>query len=128
MIRGISKVVVPVDDQERARDFWTTRVGFDVASDETYGDERWIEVCPPSGSPVIVLSPRAPTEPPREVPDQLPHSPVFFTCDDIKATHRELVGRGVRFPVPPTKMHFGWWSLFEDGDGTRYALGQWNEG
>ena len=80
MIRGISKVVVPVDDQQRARDFWTAKVGFDVLSDETYGDERWIEVCPPSGSPVIVLSPRASAEPRRDVPDQLPHSPVFFTA------------------------------------------------
>jgi lactoylglutathione lyase len=126
MISGISKIVVPVDDQGRAKDFWTSRIGFDVVTDESYGDERWIEVSPPSGAPVIVLSPRTETEPRREVPDQLPHSPVFFTCDDLEATHRELAGRGVRFPVPPTRMHFGWWSLFEDDEGTRYALGQWD--
>jgi lactoylglutathione lyase len=83
-------------------------------------------VSPPSGSPVIVLSPRVKAEPRREVPDQLPHSPVLFTCDDIEETHRELASRGVRFPVPPARMHFGWWSLFEDDEGTRYALGQWD--
>jgi predicted enzyme related to lactoylglutathione lyase len=48
---------------------------------------------------------------------------VFFTCDDIERSHRELSERGVRFPAPPTKMDFGWWALFEDPDGTRYALG-----
>ena len=101
MISGISKIVVPVDDQVRAKEFWTSRLGFDVVSDESYGDERWIEVSPPAGGPVIVLSPRKAVDAPREVPDQLPHSPVFFTCDDIEATHRELVERGVRFPVPP---------------------------
>ena len=122
MISGISKIVVPVDDQAGAKEFWTSRVGFDVVSDESYGDERWIELSPPSGGPVIVLSPRADPEPRGE----LPHSPVLFTCDDIEATHRELVERGVRFPVPPARMHFGWWSLFEDDDGTRYALGQWD--
>ena len=126
MISAISKVVVPVDDQGRAKEFWTSRLGFDVVSDESYGDERWIEVCPPSGGPVIVLSPRQGADAPRDAPDQLPHSPVFFTCDDIEATHRELIKRGVRFPVPPARMHFGWWSLFEDDEGTRYALGQWD--
>jgi predicted enzyme related to lactoylglutathione lyase len=51
---------------------------------------------------------------------------VFFNCVDIEATYRELSDRGVRFPSPPQRMHFGWWSLFEDPDGTRYALGQWS--
>lgn len=126
MISEISKIVVPVDDPVRAKEFWTSRVGFDVVSDESYGDERWIEVSPPSGGPVIVLSPRTEAEGRRDVPDRLPHSPVFFSCDDIEATHRELAERGVRFPVPPARMEFGWWSLFEDDDGTRYALGQWD--
>jgi predicted enzyme related to lactoylglutathione lyase len=126
MVSEISKIVVPVGDQVRAKKFWTSRVGFDVVSDEAYGDERWIEVSPPSGGPVIVLSPRTDAQPWREVPAQLPHSPVFFSCEDIEATHRELAERGVRFPVPPARMHFGWWSLFEDDEGTRYALGQWD--
>jgi lactoylglutathione lyase len=126
MISGISKIVVPVNDQVRAREFWTSQVGFEVMSDESYGDERWIEVSPASGAPVLALSPRTKTEPGRAAADQLPHSPIFFTCADIEATHRELTRRGVRFPLPPARMHFGWWSLFEDDEGTRYALGQWD--
>ena len=74
---------------------------------------------------MIVLSPRTDAEPRREVRSGLPHSPVLFTCDDIEATHRELVERGVRSRAT-ARMHFGWWSLFEDDDGTRYALGQWD--
>jgi catechol 2,3-dioxygenase-like lactoylglutathione lyase family enzyme len=65
MISAVSKVVVPVDDQERAKEFWVDRLGFELRRDESYGDERWIE-------------------------------------------------------------HFGWWALFADPDGTRYALGQWD--
>ena len=93
MIDSVAKVVVPVDDQERALEFWTTRAGFAPARDETFGDERWIEVAPPRGGPVLV-------------PDLLPHSPV-------------------EFPAPPVQMHFGWWAMFADPDGTRFALGQW---
>jgi predicted enzyme related to lactoylglutathione lyase len=114
-----------LDDHERAKQFWTTRMGFQLCRDESYGDERWIEVSPPGRGPLLVLSPRAAHEPKREVPDELPHSPVFFACEDIEATYRELSGRGVEFPAPPRQQHFGWWSLLEDSDGTRYALGQW---
>ena len=125
MITGVKKVVVPVDDQERAKEFWTARVGFELHSDETYGDERWIEVAPPDGGPLLVLSPRAADEPRSEVRDELPHSPLFFDCADIAHTYRELSARGVGFPTPPQRMHFGWWAQFCDPDGTRYALGQW---
>ena len=74
---------------------------------------------------MLVLSARAADEPRPEVSDELPHSPVFFTCEDIQETYRELVERGVRFPAPPAEMPFGWWSMFEDSEGTRYARGQW---
>ena len=125
MITGISKVVVPVNDQEDAKEFWTTRVGFELRRDESYGDERWIKVGPPDGGPLLVLSKRAPDEPRPEMRDQLPHSPVFFSCADIEKTCGELRERGVEFPVSPLQQHFGWWSLFEDPEGTRDALGQW---
>jgi predicted enzyme related to lactoylglutathione lyase len=125
VIQGVRKIVIPVDDQERARQFWTARVGFDVVVDEHYGGGRWLEVAPPDRGVVLVLSPRTPGDARREVNDQLPHSDVFFNSKDIVETHRELSARGVSFPTPPTKMPFGWWSLFEDESGTRYALGQW---
>jgi hypothetical protein len=58
MITGVAKVVVPVADQERAKHFWTGAIGFDVVIDESYGDERWIEVEAPDRSVVLVLSRR----------------------------------------------------------------------
>ena len=74
---------------------------------------------------MLVLSPRQ--DLPRHDPgsERLPHSDLFFTCRDIEATFAGLSGRGVKFPLPPARQHFGWWALFEDADGTRYALGQW---
>jgi predicted enzyme related to lactoylglutathione lyase len=127
MISRVHKLVIPVDDEERAREFWTSRLGFEVTRDERYGEgQRWLEVAPPDGSLVLVLSRRHPDDPRRDVPPQLPHSPVFFACDDIQETYRELTARGVNFPAAPAKMPFGWWAMFEDNDGTRYALAQSN--
>jgi predicted enzyme related to lactoylglutathione lyase len=125
VISAVAKVVLPVGDQESAKRFWTEKVGFDVATDQSYGEERWIEVSPPGGGPVLVLSPRPSGQSSPQVPDTLPHSPVMFTCEDIRRTYRELSERGVDFAAPPERMHFGWWSMFTDQDGTRYALGQW---
>jgi lactoylglutathione lyase len=125
MISGVRKIVVPVEDQDRAKEFWTEKVGFDLVSDQAYEGGRWIEVSPPDAGVLLVLSPRSPGEPKREVSPQLPHSPIFFNCTDIQQTHADLAARGVRFSQPPIKMGFGWWALFEDCDGSRYALGQW---
>ena len=124
MIKSVAKVVVHVDDQEQAREFWTAQAGFELARDETFGDERWIEVVPRGGGPVLVLSPRPAEQPRPDVSDMLPHSPVFFTCDDIHRTYADMRERGVEFQAAPMQMHFGWWALFTDQDGTRYALGQ----
>jgi predicted enzyme related to lactoylglutathione lyase len=125
VIAGVAKVIVPVEDQARAKEFWTERAGFTVRQDEAYGEERWIEVAPPAGGPVLVLSPRPADQPRPHVPAELPHSPVFFTCADIGRTYAEMRERGVDFPAPPQRVHFGSWALFADQEGTRYALGEW---
>jgi lactoylglutathione lyase len=126
MITNVSKVVVPVDDQQAALEFWTTTMGFSTVRDDLYGDERWIEVRPPRQDLLLVLSQRRTDEPRRTIADSLPHSDLFFNCVDIEQTYTELSRRGVRFALPPTRQQFGWWALFEDNEGTRYALGQWD--
>jgi lactoylglutathione lyase len=109
MISRVHKIIIPVDDEGRAREFWTSRLGFAVTRDERYGEgQRWIEVAPPNRSLVLVLSRRHADDPRRDVPPQLPHSPVFFDCDDIQETYRELTARGVIFPAAPVRMPFGW--------------------
>lgn len=122
MISGVSMVVLDVEDQEKAKDFWVDKLGFELVSDETYGAERWIEVRPPDGAPRLALTARPPGESRPEVRAELPHSNVFFTCEDINRTYEELTARGVSFPAPPAQMHFGMWALFEDHEGTRFAI------
>src|SRR5687767_11853112 len=56
MISRVGKVVMPVDDQQRANDFWVDRLGFELRRDESYGDERWIEVSPPGHDLLLALS------------------------------------------------------------------------
>jgi hypothetical protein len=44
MITRVSKVIVPVEDQQAALDFWTRYMKFSTVRDDSYGEERWIEV------------------------------------------------------------------------------------
>ena len=126
MIR-VQKVVLPVQDQDRAKAFWTSKLGYEVIADTPYGAERWLEVRSPDRTVNLVLELIAEARGAAAAPDHLPTSNVMFECDDIVATHRELAARGVEFPQPPVNQPFGWWAMFADSEGNRFALGQSGE-
>jgi predicted enzyme related to lactoylglutathione lyase len=120
MIRGISQVVLEVDDQDRALAFWTESMGFKLVQDAPYGEERWLEVRTPDGAVTVVLSLRQGERP--TAPEELPTSNIMFYCDDLSRTYEELRARGVEFPQPPVEQPFGSWSMFQDPEGNRFAL------
>jgi lactoylglutathione lyase len=120
MIGGVSKVVIEVDDQARAVAFWAETLGFELHQDTLYGEERWVEVRTPDKRLILVLSPRQDDRP--SAFDLLPTSSVLFYCDDLVETYEELRSRGVEFPQPPVELSFGWWSIFQDREGNRFAL------
>lgn len=107
-----------------AKAFWVEKLGCTEALDLPYGDgtdRRWIELTTPDGNTRLVLDPR------RELPDYpeaLPTNPYFFYADDIEATFAELVAVGVEFLQPPVHQDWGWWSMFADSEGNRFALQQ----
>jgi predicted enzyme related to lactoylglutathione lyase len=117
VIEGVSKVVIEVVDQARALAFWTETLGFELHRDAPYGAERWVEVRTPDKRLILVLSPRRVDW--SSAPDT---SAVFFYCDNLAETYEELRSCGVEFPQPPVELSFGWWSMFKDHEGNRYAL------
>ncbi|MEU4424540.1 VOC family protein [Actinoplanes sp. NPDC024001] len=119
MLRGISKVRIGVRDQERAKRFWSETLGCDVVQDQTYGDERWLEVRLPDG--VVLVLEQSDGPDPTAAPGQ-PNTAVFLACDDVDATWRELTGRGVEFVQEPIDMPFGRWALLTDTEGNRFPL------
>ncbi|HZD02813.1 MAG TPA: VOC family protein [Actinomycetes bacterium] len=121
VIGGVSKVVIQVEDQQRAKAFWTKTLGFELLQDTPYGQERWLEVRTPDKATVVVLDRRRGQRPTAPDPS-LPTSNVFFYAEDLQQTYQELRARGVGFPLAPVEQPFGWWSLFEDPDGNRFAL------
>jgi predicted enzyme related to lactoylglutathione lyase len=116
----VHKLVVEVEDQERALRFWTEAMRFKVAQDVGYGEERWLEVETPDENTTLVLALRNGELP--IAPEELPNSNIFFYCDDLPRTYEELQARGVEFPQPPVEQSWGWWSMFQDNEGNRFAL------
>lgn len=58
------------------------------------------------------------------MPVQLPVIEEVGQSKLLEDRNRELASRGVTFTTPPVLMPFGWWAMFEDNEGTRYALTQ----
>src|SRR6185295_9134041 len=59
MISHIKFVGIPVKDQDRALDFYVSRLGFKVHTDQPMGDgpgaQRWIELRTPKGETGVAL-------------------------------------------------------------------------
>jgi len=104
-ITGVSTVMVPVSDQDRAIEFYVEKLGFEKRSDTTYGEGmRWIEVAPPGAETPVALVP------PREGDKTGIDLHFGYMSDDVDAAHSELRSRGVDVddeimrmgdPVPP---------------------------
>ncbi|UQW96959.1 VOC family protein [Rummeliibacillus sp. G93] len=47
MINNVGQIMLYVDDQDKAKEFWTEKVGFSVISEEDNGQGmKWIEIAP----------------------------------------------------------------------------------
>ena len=106
-ISQVGRVMVPVEDQDRAIDFYVDKLGFEKVADVPFGNgERWVEVRPQGGVTALAL-----VIPPDGRGERAPiDTRVALETDDIDATHAELKGAGVDVdpevsrmgdPVPP---------------------------
>ncbi len=51
----ISVVSIPVRDQERAKEFYAEKLGFEVVQDDQFGEQRWVMLRPVGGRTAITL-------------------------------------------------------------------------
>jgi catechol 2,3-dioxygenase-like lactoylglutathione lyase family enzyme len=83
-------VQVPVSDVDRAKAFYTDKVGFDADHDTQVDDKvRVVQLTPPGSACSIVVGTGLTTMEPGSVQG------LQLVVDDIAAAHAELVGRGL---------------------------------
>jgi catechol 2,3-dioxygenase-like lactoylglutathione lyase family enzyme len=119
---------VMVDDQEKALQFYTGKLGFVKMADIPMGDYRFLTVVSPEGPDGIelVLEPMGFPQA-REYQKTLFDSgaPITaFRTDDIDAEYAKLKGRGVTFRGEPQVMGPIKAVLFEDSCGNLINLVQ----
>ena len=117
-IRFITFTGVPVSDQQRALDFYTRMLGFEVLRDSPYGEDRWIEVGLAGGQTTLLLN-----KSDRLVDAFRPA--LSLTVDDIRETANALKAKGVTFMQEPTEAPWApgqFYALFKDSEGNIIIL------
>jgi predicted enzyme related to lactoylglutathione lyase len=118
MIKQVKFVGIPTSDQNRALKFYTEKMGFEVATDQIFSaTQRWIELrIANSATRVVLFTPEGHE-------DRIgTYFNGAFACDDVGATYRQLVARGVEFLSPPEKQPWGEFAKFKDPDGNQFVL------
>ncbi len=119
---------VMVDDQEKALQFYTTKLGFVKMADVPVGDYRWVTVVSPdrSNNTELVLEPMGIPEA-RQFQQALYEKGIPWTAfrtDDIDGEYKQLKERGVIFRGEPAEMGPIKSVLFEDTCGNLINLVQ----
>ena len=120
-ITHIKSTTVYVSDPNKAIDFYTNKLGFELRSDQAFGEGlRWIEVAPPSGQAVIILAKGFGMDDKDRIGK---FTGIVLEAQDMKGTYETLSSRGVKFTETPSTQDYGLiQALFEDQDGNGYVL------
>jgi predicted enzyme related to lactoylglutathione lyase len=109
-------VAVPVSDVDRAKSFYTDKVGFVADHDLAVSDEiRFVQLTPPGSACSIALGKGIVDAPPGSAKG------LQLVVEDIEAARAELVERGVEVGEI---QEFPWGSFlfFSDPDGNGWAV------
>ncbi len=123
-------VLLPVSDVDRAKAFYTEKVGFHLDVDHRAGDEfRVVQMTPPGSACSVTVG--------LGITDAVPGSVrgTHLVVSDIEAARAELTGRGVEVsdirhlgadgwtPGPdPERRDYGSFADFKDPDGNTWVL------
>ena len=96
---------VPVEDQDKALNFYTNILGFIKKSEVPLGEHKWLTVVSPQeqSGVELLLEPMA-FEPARQYQSSLKEAGIpwtSFAVDDINKEYERLTKLGVQFSIPP---------------------------
>lgn len=133
MLQKLSHVTVWVLDQDRAHDFYTGKLGFEVRTDQRLGGFRWLTVGPKGQRDLeLVLLPVAPgpmldadgASRLRELVGKGALCVGVLETDDCKATYEELKAKGVVFHSSPQERPYGIEAVLRDDSGNYFSVVQ----
>lgn len=118
-MQRLTVVSVPVRNQEAAKRFYVEKVGFELLTEATFGDElRWIQVGPRGSQASLTLVTWFDEMPPGSLRG------LVIESDDLDSDYRSMVERGVEFLGAPAPQAGGTFAIFTDPDGNQVSLRQ----
>jgi predicted enzyme related to lactoylglutathione lyase len=124
MIDTISTVCIFVSDQQRAKDFYTDVLGFELRQDAPLypgSEARWIAVAPAGAqTEAILYLPDENWEHYRQVVGK--SQAITFSTPDLDSTYAELKAKGVKFVQEPQREPWGTYAQIEDSEGNTLLL------
>jgi lactoylglutathione lyase len=124
MFKEVGTVCVFVSDQERAKDFYTNILNFELRSDEPLypgAATRWVAVAPEGAKTEIILY---------VVDENWEHyksvvgksQAITLNVDDLQNLYAKLRERGVRFLQTPEVQPWGTYATLIDSEGNKIIL------
>jgi len=125
-MKRVTLVKLLVSSQDEALEFYTKRLGFEVAEDSTMGDYRWLLVRLPDNKEFCINLDVAKTgEQKALVGRQAADLPLFsIETGDCVGEYRALKERGVEFDGEPDVRPYGTGVLMKDLYGNKIYLNQ----
>ena len=125
----ISLIGLFVDDQEKARKFYTDAVGLQVHTDAEYGPgERWLTVVSaedPDGVQVTLHTSDDAARAFQQAARAAGRPSISLSTDDCQREYERMRANGVEFTLPPTRMDYGGMdAVFDDTCGNLINLHQ----
>lgn len=126
MFDRISTVSLFVSDQERAKAFYTEKMGFELRTDAPLfpgSEARWIAVAPKGAETELILY----------LPDENwshyggvvgKSQAMTLQVSDMDKTHKELKSKGVKFVQEPDVQPWGTFAIIEDSEGNHLIVNQ----
>lgn len=122
----IKWTTVYVDDQNKALDFYTTRLGFQKKADFSQGNYRWLTVTSPEdpdGTELILESNANPAGKAYQEAVRAQNRPAAqFLVDDVQAEYDRLSAMGVKFTMPVTSVTGSVIAILDDSCGNLIQL------
>ncbi|MGP3987144.1 VOC family protein [Streptomyces sp. 3N207] len=108
-------VTVPVSDQDRAKDFYVSTLGFEVLVDQQMGPVRWLQVAPRGAATSFTLASAEQGFTPGSA------SGIILETSDLDADCAGLAQAGAAIEGP-NELPWGRQATLADPDGNRFVL------
>lgn len=119
MFKHLKFVSIPVENQDRALNYYTNTLDFSLKKDEVYGENRWIEISLPNAQTYFLLE-----KDPEALKRSQDKPSIVLIVDNVKDAYKALRSRNVTLTQEPTEQSWGsgTYAMLTDSEGNTVLI------